>query len=426
VGKPLLHVLPGTAYNGRTMTSPLIRIVAVAACGAMLAACAREDGSQPLPLVAGALPDTHRVTFGATASGYKLLYLFKGGADGATPFAGLTPLNGALYGVAYGNKNGAAGLGTVFEVTASGKERVLYRFRGQPDGARPAGNLIAIKNVLYGTTYQGGAFNFGSVFSITTSGEEHVIHSFQTLNDAQIPAAGLIAFDGMLYGTTILGGSLGYGAVYAISTSGKEHVVYSFKGFPNDGSSPFGSLVAVNGELYGTTNGGGTNRWGTVFAVNAAGKERVVYDFAGSASDGGSPQSNLVELKGQLYGTAPDGGSGTVFSVSTTGKERLVYAFKGAPADGASPFAGLTVVNGVLYGTTSQGGANQHGSIFKTTTSGTEQMLYSFKGAPKDGADPQGNMTQLGGALYGTTAQGGVDTSGQPYPDAGSIFRLQL
>jgi uncharacterized repeat protein (TIGR03803 family) len=360
----------------------------------------------------------------AATSAYTLLHLFQGGADGATPFAGLTAVNGSLYGVTYGNKNGSAGFGTVFEIATSGKERVLYRFRGTPDGERPAGNLIAIKNVLYGTASNGGANGFGCVFSVTTSGQERVIYSFKTLHDAQTPAAGLIAYNGMLYGTSLEGGATGFGAVYAISTSGKERVLYSFKGFPKDGSSPYGSLFAMSGELYGTTQDGGANRWGTVFSVNLAGKERVIYNFQGSPSDGGLPQSNLVELNGQLYGTAPSG-NGTVFSVTTTGKERLVYAFKGAPTDGASPFAGLTVVKGVLYGTAASGGANQFGAIFKTTTSGAEQLLYSFKGAPKDGADPRAAMTELGGMLYGTTLEGGVDTGGQPFPDAGSIFRFK-
>ncbi|MGB9651494.1 MAG: choice-of-anchor tandem repeat GloVer-containing protein, partial [Candidatus Cybelea sp.] len=66
------------------------------------------------------------------------------------------------------------------------------------------------------------------------------------------------------YGTTLRGGAYGGGTVFKITPSGDEKVIYSFKG-PPDGSFPQAGLIAVSGELYGTTQIGGNGdpdvRW---------------------------------------------------------------------------------------------------------------------------------------------------------------------
>ncbi|HEY1428001.1 MAG TPA: choice-of-anchor tandem repeat GloVer-containing protein, partial [Candidatus Tumulicola sp.] len=90
-----------------------------------------------------------------------------------------------------------------------------------------------------------------------------------------------------------------------------------------DGNQPDAVMIYVNGNLYGTTNGGGTNGLGTVFEVSTSGGEKALYSFAGG-NDGSGPQSPLVELKGQLYGTTYQGGGtgcsgsgcGTIFTLT--------------------------------------------------------------------------------------------------------------
>src|SRR6202042_3562831 len=163
-------------------------------------------------------------------------------------------------------------------------ETVLYRFKGYPsDGAEPVGKLTTLNGMLYGTTYNGGAKDLGSVFEISPAGKERLVYSFQGGKDGTNPGAGLTVIAGKLYGTTVDSGgaSQGNGTVFDLTTAGDEHVLYTFKGYPNDGESPYCQLLAVNGELYGTTQEGGANRDGTVFAISTAGKERLVYSFGG-------------------------------------------------------------------------------------------------------------------------------------------------
>ena len=94
---------------------------------------------------------------------------FSGGPDGAWPLAGLTNVNGTLYGTTvYG---GTSGDGTVFQVSTAGTEAVIYTFAGGADGANPYAGLTNVNGTLYGTTNRGGANGHGAVFNITTSGD---------------------------------------------------------------------------------------------------------------------------------------------------------------------------------------------------------------------------------------------------------------
>src|SRR5579862_4266790 len=299
---------------------------------------------------------------------------------GADPSARLLDVNGTLYGTTLeGGSTGCirhSGCGTVYEITASGEETVLHSFAdGSGDGVWPHSGLINVKGVLYGTTYSGGANGLGTVFAITTSGTETVLYSFAGgSRDGADPTAALINVKGVLYGTTEAGGSAcrssgGCGTVFAITTSGAERVLYSFKGYPGDGRQPQGSLTNVKGMLYGTTYYGGANSvpGGTVFAVSTSGKakETVLHNF-GSSGDGAEPAAGLINVNGMLYGTTLTGGAngyGTVFAITTSGAERVLHNF-GSQNDGEYPYAPLLDVSGMLYGTTTAGGEYGRGTVF--------------------------------------------------------------
>jgi uncharacterized repeat protein (TIGR03803 family) len=355
-----------------------------------------------------------------TATSYKSLYGFKGRPDGREPyFGGLIAVSGKLYGTT--SVGGASADGTVFEVSKSG-EKVLYSFKGVPDGEDPYAGLIAVNGKLYGTTTYGGAFasGYGTVFEVSTSGVEKVLYSFKGVPDGEVPDAGLIAVNGKLYGTTVGGGAIasGYGTIFEVSTSGVEKVLHSFTGTP-DGADPYAGLIAVNGNLYGTTRYGGASGNGAVFEVSKSGVEKVLYSFTGTP-DAEGPYAGLIAVSGKLYGTTPLGGAsgnGAVFEVSTSGAEKVLYSFTGTP-DGASPVAGLVAVNGKLYGTTTYGGAiaSGYGTIFEVSSSGVEKVLYSFAGTP-DGADPYAGLIAVKGKLYGTTYEGGANNDG-------TVFRI--
>jgi uncharacterized repeat protein (TIGR03803 family) len=252
-----------------------------------------------------------------------------------------------------------------------------------------------------------------------------VLYTFgQEGPDGCYPFAGVVRDPaGNLYGTTINGGASGWGTVFKLDATGKETVLYSFTGGA-DGSEPFAGLVRdAAGNLYGTTASGGTSPFGNgvVFKLDTTGKETVLYTFTGGA-DGGEPFAALVkDAAGNLYGTTIAGGAfgqGTVFKLDTTGKETVLHSFDGS--DGAYPSEDLTRdAAGNLYGTTLfvAGGGLNYGVVFKLDTAGKETVLHSFRGYPADGAfsvygTGRGLVRDAAGDLYGTTDSGGAFNDG--------------
>jgi len=366
----------------------------------------------------------------AQAQTFTLLYSFTGGADGGTPYAGLIrDAKGNLYGATEGG--GAYNCGTVFKLDNTGSEKVLHTFTGTGgDGKWPFAGLVrdAAGN-LYGTTEVGGDLSgcsgsgCGVVFKLDKTGKETVLHTFTaTGGDGALPDAGLVRdAAGNLYGTTEWGGTgscygpvSGCGTVFRVDKAGKETVLYSFTGSGGDGANPlWGYLVRdAAGNLYGTTERGGASDYGTVFRLDKTGKETVLYSFTGSGGDGRSPFAGLVrDAKGNVYGTNVEGGAsgvGTVFRVSGIGKESVLYGFTGSGGDGSYPYAGLVRdAKGNLYGTTYDGGASGYGTVFMVEGTGKETVLHSF--ASSDGANPSASLVRdAKGSLYGTTVGGGA------------------
>ncbi len=368
-----------------------------------------------LALLVLAVPYSH-------AQNEVVIHTFTGGSDGANPYAGLVPDSTEnLYGTTVnggGSNACSGGCGTVFKVTSSGKESILYSFAGGTDGANPYGGLIRdTRGNLYGTTVDGGSY-VGTVFEVTPGGVETLLHTFgsSSTGDGSAPYAGLLADPkGNLYGSTFSGGSQcttsgGCGTVFQVAPTGIETVLYSFAG-GTDASFPFCSLVwDTDGNLYGTTIFGGTYNQGAVFRVSPSGTETVLYSFTGG-DDGGQPAAGLVrDPKGNLFGTTQKGGAfgdGTVFQITPKGQERAYYSFQGG-TDGSLPSSSLILdSNGNVYGTTYLGGTAGFGTVFEISSDGTERVLYSFAGGA-DGAGPVGALVRdARGNLYGTTYQGG-------------------
>jgi uncharacterized repeat protein (TIGR03803 family) len=313
----------------------------------------------------------------------RVLYSFHGGDDGAEPAGTLLAFNGTLYGTTeYGGANGD---GTVFAVSPAGKEHVIYSFKGGSDGATPLlTGLVALDGKLYGTTNAGGdeschyqdIVGCGTVFAVSTSGRERVLYRFKGKPDGACPSGSLIAVGSTLYGTTDFGGTYNNGSAFTLTTSGDENKLYSFKGYP-DGAAPFAGLTALNGTFYGTTTlGGAYDGAGTVFELSASGTERVLHSFKG-APDGALPYAALTVENGALYGTTEFGGSsfsacvgegivgcGTIFRVASSGDVSILYRFKGR-RDGSHPLSSLAIGKGELLGTTLSGGTSDNGTIFE-------------------------------------------------------------
>jgi uncharacterized repeat protein (TIGR03803 family) len=274
----------------------------------------------------------------------------------------------------------------------------------------------------------GGANHAGTVFKITPGGRLTTLYSFcsQTnCTDGAKPYAGLVqAANGDLYGTTSGGGANGnYGTVFKITQGGMLTTLYSFCSQTNctDGATPFAGLVqAANGTFYGTTYGGGANGgYGTVFKITPTGTLTTLHRFNGT--DGATPYARLVQdTDGDFYGTTffggSNGNSGTIFKITPTGTLTTLHSFNGT--DGEGPVAGLVqAANGTFYGTTYGGGANGgYGTVFKITPTGTLTTLHSFNGT--DGDQPYAGLVQAAdGDFYGTTGAGGAN-------EYGTIFKI--
>ena len=338
--------------------------------------------------------------------GEKLLYSFTGGADGLGP-AGriLRDGNGYLIGTAAGGGNFGGNCGGVSQVSGTawvlsptGKLRVIYTFTGGADGAGPGGGLIRGANgVFYGTTTQGGSttgpcvaqsetqFGCGVAFRLDRDGTFTVLHTFTGGSDGQLPVAALtLDAWGNLYGTTLYGGDStstactsdqpsGCGVVFKIDAWGNYSLVHTFNGTP-DAAWPLENPVTLDadGNLYGSTSGGGASRWGAVYKIDSTGTESVLYSFTGG-SDGAIPRSGLIrDAKGNLYGTTSFGPvnssvqcnaatCGVVFKLTPSGTETVLYKFPGR----YEPVGDLLLDQGYLWGTTLGGGTANAGVVFK-------------------------------------------------------------
>ncbi len=373
--------------------------------------------------------------------------------NGAGPYYGslVQGRDGNLYGTAYA---GGANLGgTVFKMTPSGTLTTTYSFCAQPncaDGETPvAGLVLGTDGNFYGTTNFGGntscAFpqGCGIVFKVTPAGKLTTLFTFT--NNGGIngdgPTGGLVQNNGAFYGTTgVMGGD---GTVYKITPSGTLTTVHYFGPQP-DGLWPIaGPALGTDGNLYGTTYGGGASPncndgCGAVYKMTPKGKTIILHSF--DFTDGTQPVGGVVQAAdGNLYGTTGLGGAnqnpctffvlseycGTVFQLTSTGVLTTLYNFCSVEIclDGAAPFGTLIqATDGNLYGTTNQGGTIGYGVLFQITTSGSFRVLHNFD-RDNGGFPLAGLMQATNGKLYGTTASGG--TGNCPY-GCGSLYSLDM
>ena len=175
------------------------------------------------------------------------------------------------------------GCGTVYKLVGT-EETVLYSFQNQSDGGNPAGSLIADSSGnLYGTAVLGGDLNCqpagggippgcGTVFKVSPSGAETVLYTFTDGADGAWPGSALVMDSaGNLYGTTTLGGDLscdegqGCGTVFKIDTGGHFSVLHTFVG--SDGSYPLALVIDSQGVLYGVAENLGPANGGVVYKL---------------------------------------------------------------------------------------------------------------------------------------------------------------
>lgn len=350
-----------------------------------------------------------------SAQTFTVLHNF--GADGSGARSELTLKGDTLYGTT--TESGSFGYGTIFKMNTNGTGyTVLHDFTNSPDGGSPIAGLTLSGDTLYGTTLSGGGSGNGVIFRVNTDGSGYaVLYNFNpvvyagysglfTNSDGITPYAGLVLSDNILYGTTYGGGSSGYGTVFKINTNGSGYTV--LKVFVNspDGANPVAALALSDSTLYGTTSHGGSAGYGTIFKMNTDGSDYTVLHNFTNSPDGAYSYTRLMLWGGALYGVTYGGGSsgnGTVFKVNTNGTGYAVlYSFTGSP-DGSRPYGILTLFGSTLYGMTSLGGSASGGTVYQINTNGSGYaVLKSFTGT--EGIVPYAGLTLSESAFYGTTS----------------------
>ena len=351
-------------------------------------------------------------------------------------------LDGNFYGTTQGGgetcaNNPFATCGVVFKVTPAGKLTVPYDFcqNDCTDGGAPfSGLFLSPSGKFYGTTTSGGVNHNGALYEITPSGVLTTLHSFTGTNAEGIPYGPVVEADGAFYGITGLGGASAYGTIYKVTPNGTLTTLHTFSGTDGDevGLEAEGLLEAPNGDFYGATAYGtlNSNGCGTIFKMTSKGTFKTLYGFPSSSTQGCGPFDGLVQAPdGDLYGTTVGGGpanDGTIFKMTPSGTLTSLYSFcsQSNCADGSMPNAGMILgTDGNFYGTTIYGGATNRGTIFQITPAGAYKVLYSFcsQSGCTDGASSYSRLIQAtDGKFYGTTSVGGGGNNG------GTVFALSM
>jgi len=242
-----------------------------------------------------------------------ILYHFTGGNDGMWPQLGDLTFDqaGNIYGTVPHN---------VYELVRSNGSytfNLVFKFTNNDGGCCSFSNtLFDQAGNIYGTTYAGGN-GYGVVFQLAPGGggwTYNQVHAFNFSTDGAEPQGNLIfGQQGNIYGTTPQGGAYDRGTVYEVTpSSGAFSVLHSFYGGAEEEGPTDAVVFDAQGNLYGTTYGGGSHGWGNVFKLtpyNGGWTYQSIYDFTGG-SDGGTPTGRLIlDADGNIYGTTFYGGS---------------------------------------------------------------------------------------------------------------------
>jgi uncharacterized repeat protein (TIGR03803 family) len=333
---------------------------------------------------------------GAVAGGtYTENYVFEtltgAGSTGAWPIWELvadSKLND-LYGVA--PTGGKLGGGTIYRVRTDGKLKVLRDFgpSGDAKGSSPNGPLLQVKRAWYGVAERGGNYDKGVLYKWTPGKDYRVIYHFGAGTSGVNPSGPLLeATDGNLYGTTNYGGTCGRGSVFKlIPDTGAVSVVHSFCDL--EGDTPItGVIQATDGNLYGTAYTGGPYYGGTLFRLSLSGTFTRLHDFGQATGSQPRYPSRLVQARnGLLYGTSYRGGQdvdvgsqpGTIFSSTLSGTVSVLksFLFAADSMQNPSPYAALNEkFIGIFYGVTN---GSTGGSLFQyRVSSNSLTSIYNF------------------------------------------------
>lgn len=287
---------------------------------------------------------------------------------------------------------------------------------------RPIGNKI-----LWGMTTWGGQFNKGVIFRYDlTTGRDSILFNFDGIHGERPTGKLIQGYNGNLYGTSLGGGTYSQGVIFGYNIATHKYtVLYNFN--KNTGGEPDGDGSLIRGKdsnLYGLASTGGRYNNGVLFRFNLKSNHYSIL-FSFDSTNGEQPSSLIQGSDGNLYGMASNGGSfsfigdpgdGTLFKYNLKKSLfSLLYKFNGT--DGSEPTNGLMEAkNGLLYGMTHMGGNYDDGVIFSyNLITNKFKLLLDFNDT--NGSAPFNNLLQASNGNFYGVAFGGNN-------DNGIIFRF--
>jgi uncharacterized repeat protein (TIGR03803 family) len=305
----------------------------------------------------------------------RVLHSFGESGDGLYPGTQVTiDPEGDLFGTT--ELGGRFDHGMVWEITRLGEYIRLHSFgETSSDGLFPvAGVTVDPRGDLFGTASEGGIYSLGTVWEIDASGIYRTVHPFGgTLNASKPYGGATLDQNGDLFGTTFYGGSHGSGAVWEITANGVPLLLHSFESSMYDGQYPeTGVVLDVKGDVLGTTESGGRYYYGTVWKLTPEGIYTTLHSFGGTPRDARYIYSGItLDAKGDMFGTSYEGGvhfEGAVWEISASGEYTNPFSFGGSDTEPANPQTGIAVdSNGDLFGTAPNGGSHAGGTIWELT-----------------------------------------------------------
>jgi uncharacterized repeat protein (TIGR03803 family) len=357
---------------------------------------------------------------------YEILHVFGENGDsslGRTPSSPLTRgADGLLYGTT--RAGGSDGWGTIYRIDERGTFASLRSFPTEDAGVPSSRIIQASDGQFYGTSTNSGPGFVGLIWRYNAT--TNTLNSTGLFGAGRLPRSGLIqASDGNFYGTAWEGGLFSQGTIFRgdlVSDFISAAILRSFKP-ADDGSSPSAPLLeGPDHNFYGTAGFDGPLGGGTVFRITPAGAYTVLHAF-NPATEGISPDGGLILASdGFFYGTTTrsinDTEGGGIFRMDADGNVTFLHYFNPA-TDGAQPALELLQSSdGHIYGVARTRGPFNGGTLYQLKLDGTFTVLHAF-GDTGDGRVPSGGVIEgRDGALYGTTAGGGLN--------AGVIYRLAV
>jgi uncharacterized repeat protein (TIGR03803 family) len=359
------------------------------------------------------------IVLNGTVSAQTLTTLYSFGTFGANPMdVAAQGRDGQLYGAT--ENGGQYALGTIFKINTAGNAALLHSFNGS-DGSYPGGLTLGADGNFYGTTFEGGSFGFGVLFRMTPNGTLTVLHNFNMDGtDGYFPQSPpILASDGNYYGTTGNGGTDRVGTVYKLTPAGAYSVIYNLDpaiamqaiGGPTQGS---------DGNLYITAWFQGTSVCGSIVKISTAGVLLNTY-VLNCATDGSNPTGNLLQASdGNFFGTESFGGTyslGVLFKLTPSFSYSVLHDFGSTQTEGDIPTGPvLQGTDGNLYGLDRNGGEFGYGTIYRCSLGGDCSTLDSWSSQVY--AAPQ-LIQHTNGSFYGATWAGGLY-------NLGSFFGIRL